>query len=197
MSRSPLTNPANDLVSDSGAVLWSFVQGEGLEFPITLEFITDPNDGYNYEAVVIEADNIAGQDAAPEAVLNGGVQDTLTVRLPTYRGDWDQAGAYNYEDVVLYNGSYYKLLSGVARVDPTTPDADPLWVAWELNIVYVQFPTTLSVNWSVSPDINSAVYGFFELRVTETGNPIFNKTWKPIRGQVEIRFSPTEAVPDV
>ena len=39
MARSRLTNTSQDLISDGGAVVWSFVKGEQLEFPITLNFI--------------------------------------------------------------------------------------------------------------------------------------------------------------
>jgi len=35
MARSRLTDPTLDLVTDAGAVLWSMVKGEQLEFPIT------------------------------------------------------------------------------------------------------------------------------------------------------------------
>ena len=52
MARSRLTETTDDLVTDSGAVLWSFVKGEQLEFPITLNFVENVTAGYAYEAVV-------------------------------------------------------------------------------------------------------------------------------------------------
>ena len=57
MARSLLTNTTNDLITDSGAVLWSLVTGEQLEFPITLNFLKDTTqkllNNYIFEAVVI------------------------------------------------------------------------------------------------------------------------------------------------
>lgn len=196
MARSDLTNPSNDIITDSGAVLWSFIMGEKLEFPIEVKFLDNITTGYSFEAVVIEAENIEGQNSQPERVLSGGVETTLTTRVPNYQGTWNAGSAYNYEDVVLYSvdGLYYKLNKGSARVDPTTPDVDPFWDETTLNILHVQFPPTLGTDWAISPQVASPVYGFFELQVTETSNPIYARIWKPMRGMVEIRFSPTEVV---
>jgi len=197
MARSRINNTTDDLITDGGAVLWSFVKGEQLELPIKLDFIADATIGYSYEAVVMEAANIEGQQQTqrPISVQSNGVEDTLVVRVPTYRGTWDPPQAYNKEEVVLYNGTYYKLLNGAARINSTAPNLDPLWEETALNRIYVQFPETLANNWAVNPLVNSPVYGFFELRVTEPANPVFVKTWKPVRGMVEILFSPTHLVP--
>jgi hypothetical protein len=198
MARSQLTSTSNDLTSDSGGVLWSFVQGEQLEFPVLLNFVEDATTfGYQYEAVVVEALNIALSGDRPTTIKPGGVQTKLVVRIPTNRGTWQAVQAYNQEEVVKYGIKYYKLLSGAARVNSTTPDLDPLWFETTLNKVYIQFPKTLGATWSVQPAIGSNTYGFFELRVTEPTNSVFTKTWKPVRGMVEVQFSPTELVPDV
>ena len=53
----------------------------------------------------------------------------------------------------------------------------------------------LGNDYQVQPSVAGSTYGFFELRVTEPANPIFARTWKPIRGMVEIQFSPTDIVP--
>jgi hypothetical protein len=201
MARSRITDTRQDLITDGGAVLWSIVQGEQLEFPVTLNFVEDasvkPNNNYIYEAVVIEAANIVGQTERPTEVQTNGVQTRLFVRLPIYVGVWNSNSAYNKEEVVLYSDKYYKLLGGVARTNVTTPDLDPLWEETLLNRVYIQFPVSLSTDWlSAVPKVNSPVYGFFELRVTEPNDPVFSRTFKPIRGMIEILFSPTLLVPD-
>lgn len=201
MARSRLLETTQDLMADGGSVLWSFVKGEQLEFPITLNFIEDasvkPSNNYTYEAVVVEADNVAEQTSAPGTIKNGGVQTTLFVRLPVYLGAWQAAVAYNKEDVVSYDGKYYKLIQGAGRVNATTPDLDTMWTLTALNRIYIQYPKTLASTWAVQPVVDYPVYGFFELRVTEPTDPIFTRTFKPVRGMVEILFSPTEAVVDV
>lgn len=200
MARSRLTNTSQDLIADGGAVLWSFVKGEQLEFPITLNFVEDASvkasNNYVYEAVVVEAANIARQIDRPTDIRQGGVQTRLFVRLPVYLGAWQAAVAYNKEDVVLYDNKYYKLVQGSGRVSSTVPTNDPLWTETNLNTIYLQYPSTLASTWSVQPVVDSPVYGFFELRVTEPQDQIFTRTFKPIRGMVEILFSPTDVTED-
>jgi hypothetical protein len=196
MARSRLLNPAIDLITDGGDVLWSFVRGEQLEFPVTLNFVENVMGGYTYEAVVVEANNAVEQTSVPTAVKPSGVTTTLTVRVPTNRGNWDSAQAYNKEEVVYYGGKYYKLLSGVAVTNSTTPNLSTNWVETTLSKVYLQFPKTLGSTWSQTPTVSTSVYGFFELRVTEPQDNIFRRTWKPVRGMVEILFSPTYSADD-
>jgi hypothetical protein len=203
MARSRLTDTNLDLITDAGAILWSMVYGEQLEFPITLNFIVDASvkptstANYNYEAVVIEAKNVAGQTDKPTLIQPSGVTTRLFVRLPVLLGAWDPSQAYNKEEVVLYSGAYYKLLSGVARTSAITPDKDTNWGATVLNKIYVQFPSTLGSTWTTKPLADSASYGFFELRVTEPVDPVFTRTFKPVRGMVELLFSPTNDTTDV
>lgn len=213
MARSRLTNTSQDLISDGGAVLWSLVKGEQLEFPITLNFIEDasinttiPSSSYyQYEAVVVEANNTLAQTDRPTTVKTGGVQTTLFVRVPYYIGIWQAQAAYNKEEVVKYENKYYKLKQGSSRVAPgaaavppaaVPPTLDPYWEETTLNKIYVQFPSTLASNWSVQAFADNAVYGFFELRVTEPVDPVFTRTFKPVRGMIEILFSPTFEVTD-
>lgn len=198
MARSRIDVTTNDLITDGGAVLWSLIKGEQLELSVTLDFIDDPNIGYTYEAVIVEGANVYGQQqrTRPTTIQTDGVQTVLTVRLPVNRGTWDADQAYNREEVVLYEGKYYKLLDGAARTSAIVPSLDPMWEATVLNRVYIQFPNTIGSDWAISPSVNSPVYGFFELRVTEPTNPIFTRTWKPVRGMVELLFSPTDIVPD-
>jgi hypothetical protein len=199
MARSKLTDVSNDLISDIGGILWSFIKAEQLEFPVTLSFLENAAAGYTYEAVIVEALNVAGQtrEQKPTVIKPNGIQTILAVRVPTYRGNWDAAQAYNREEIVFYATKYYRLKSGVARTNATTPNLDPFWVESINNKVYLQFPSTLGSTWEISPVADSPVYGFFELRVTEPADAVYRRTWKPIRGMVEILFSPTELVPDV
>lgn len=197
MARSSLTTIVDDLIEDTGSVLWSLVKGEQLEFPITLNFIEGLPTAYIFEAVIVEALNVAGQTDKPTLIKPSGVQTVLTVRKPTNRGTWDSAQAYNKEEVVLYNGLYYKLLGGAARTNVTVPSSDSTWIVTVPNKVYVQFLNTLASTWAVAPIVDCPSYGFFELRVTEPNDAIFSRTWKPVRGMVEILFSPTDIVADV
>jgi hypothetical protein len=200
MARSRLTNTTQDLIADSGAVLWSFVKGEQLEFPVTLNFVEDASvkssNNYVYEAVVVEAANVLNQADRPTNIQPNGIQTRLFVRLPVYLGTWQSVQAYNKEEVVLYNNKYYKLVQGSARTSATLPTVDPLWTETTLNTIYLQYPSTLASTWSVQPTVDSPVYGFFELRVTEPTDPVFTRTFKPVRGMVEILFSPTDVTPD-
>jgi hypothetical protein len=117
--------------------------------------------------------------------------------VPELVGTWSSVDAYTQAEVVLYNNKYYELSSGIARVSAITPDLDPMWSETTLNKVYIQFPSSLGSSWGVQSSVGYPVYGFFELRITEPANPIFRKTWKPVRGMVEILFSPTDEVLDV
>ncbi len=196
MARSKITLVTDDLVSDSGSVLFSFVKGEQVEFPVQLNLVQDVTiPGFEFEAVVVEAENVSGQPDKPASVKTDGVQTVLGVRIPTYLGVWSNATTYNYEDVVKHGTLYYKLISGVNYLSATSPDQDPAhWVETALNILYVQFPSSLGATYAVQPLPSSQVYGFFELRVTEPNNAVYRRTWKPVRGMVEIHFSPTDAV---
>jgi hypothetical protein len=203
MARSRLIDPQLDIVSDPGAVLFSMVIGEQLEFPITLSFITDasnksPNsNNYKYEAVVIEANNVQGQSTEPTTIKPSGVQTTLFVRIPFYAGQWTGSvgQVFNKEDVVLYNGVYYKKLTASSTAT-IAPDLNPtVWEVTALNKIYVRFPKDLGTTWTVAPTITSNTYGFFELRVTEPGAS-FPRTFKPVRGLIELLYSPTSAVTD-
>ena len=196
MARSRLLDPTNDIITDSGDILFSFVKGEQLEFPVTLNFVEDVTIGYTYEAVVVEGDNSESQLIRPVNVKFNGIVTLLNVRVPTNRGTWDAAQAYNREEVVLYNGKYYKLLAGVAVTNEVTPLVSTNWLETTLNKVYLQFPKTLASTWLQQATVSTPVYGFFELRVTEPQDNIFIRTWKPVRGMVEILFSPTYSAND-
>lgn len=69
MARSKITNQSIQLQNDNGAVLWSFIDGEQQEFPVTLKFLTNI-DGYNFEAVLIEGLN-TGNGRVPKMAQIG------------------------------------------------------------------------------------------------------------------------------
>lgn len=219
MARSRLIDPTLDLISDPGSILLSLVMGEQLEFPVTLSFINDATlkipaaANYIYEAVVVEADNTTGQVSTPTVIKTGGVQTRLYVRIPVYIGVWTATNSYSKEEIVQYagNSKYYKLLAGVNVIDSTPPPSSSLWEETVLSKIYVQFPKELGVGgtagldnpmtvktytaWSVQPTVASSVYGFFELRVTEPGS-VFPRSFKPVRGLIELQYSPTTTVTD-
>jgi hypothetical protein len=192
MARSKLTATTTDIITDGGSVLWSIVRGEQLEFPVTLTFIDDvTKPGYIWEAIVVEGLNVAGQRSPPTAVHPAAVATQLVVRIPVVIGKYTATTAYTRENVVTWEGKAYRLFAGVASY-PGVPGVDPLWIETTLNIIYLQFPASLAAGWELQPTVADSIYGFFELRVTEPVQNIFSRTWKPVRGMVEILFSPTE-----
>ena len=193
MSRSKITQRTISVETDTGAVLFSLVQGEQIESTITLDFLTNVG-GYEFEAVVMEALNVVGLDAVPVVARPGGVNTPLNVRVPPYTGAWNGASSYNKDDVTLYAGIYYKLISGVSRVNATIPSGDGLWEVYIPNKIYVQWPSTMASDWAVAPTPEVPVQGFFELSVREPSGVTFRRLWKVIRGMVEISYSPTYLV---
>jgi hypothetical protein len=196
MARATITSTSNDAITDGGSVLWSLVQGEQLEFPVVLDFLKIASVDYVYEAVVIEADNQTGDGVVPSTAKPGGKTATLTVRVATDRGTWSAGNSYNTDDMVLYNGIYYKLSYGVARVSATLPSSDSTWEVYLPNTVFIQVPSTLSTSpaWAVQPTVEDPIYGFFELSVQEPVTVSFRKTWKPLRGLIQFNYSPTYLV---
>jgi hypothetical protein len=194
MARTKITTTSDDLIDDSGNILWSTIQGEQLEFPVTLSFIELLTDNYTLEAVVIEALN-DGSGIRPTTIEPSGVQNTLNIRRPVNRGTW-AAGTADYvvNDYVLHNGLYY-ILESVDSVG-VAPDTDTAWSEYALNTVYIQFTSDLSLTYTIQPSVDKPVYGFFELSVQEPATAgLLQRVWKPARGLVEFLFSPTHLVP--
>ena len=197
MARTPITASSIDLNSDDGSVLLSFVQGEQLEYAITLNFLTNAGAGYIYEAVVMEGLNEGAGDIPTQARV-GGRKAQLRVRVPVERGLWQPANPYSREDVVSYNNLYYKRRAGFNVVDNGVPSASPSWERYVPNKVFVQFPEELTITpaWTPQPTAEHAIYGFFELSVREPSGGPFQRVWKPIRGLLKFDFSPTHLVTD-
>jgi len=55
-------------------------------------------------------------------------------------------------------------------------------------------PSSLTNEWATQPTPDKPVYGFMDVEVQDTGLGNLQQIWKPIRGLIEIRFSPTEQV---
>jgi len=54
-------------------------------------------------------------------------------------------------------------------------------------------PETLGSDWLVQPTPNKPSYGFIDLEIRDTGIGSRQQVWKPFRGLIEVRYSPTEA----
>lgn len=194
MARKFITNVTTDLQDDSGNVLFSIIQGEQLEFPVTLSFLENASQAYEYECVIMEALNVAAQTGPPIVAKPGGVVDILTVWTPPWKGEWSAVTSYSRDDLVLYGTVYYIRLIGADEISATPPNSDPNWTAYVPNVVYIRFPETLSNNWSFQPTTESNIYGFIELRVEEPFGGRYPRTWKPLRGMIEFLYSPTHLV---
>jgi len=196
MARSLLNEIKQDLIDDSGSVLWSIITGEQLEFPVEVDFLESVLDGYEFECVIVEALNTVKQEEYPTDIRPAGAQTTLDLRLPNLIGSWDANVAYNNEDVVSFGVDFYKLVASNGYINSVSPADDDNWVITTMNTLYVQFPSTLTSDWELHATANYPVYGFFELRVTEPNTSIYRRTWKPVRGLMQFLFSPTHIVPD-
>lgn len=53
-------------------------------------------------------------------------------------------------------------------------------------------PENLIAGWTVQPSPDKPVYGFIDLEIRDTGVGTRQQVWKPFRGLVEVRYSPTE-----
>ena len=188
MARSRLIDTSQDLIQDGGAVLFSFVQGEQVEYPVNLDFLPGVLTQYTIRAVIVEAANVAAQTDRPGLIQPAGKRTILVVRNTSYVGAWNSGSNYTQDDVVLYNNKYWLRLVGAN--DGLDPVASPLWTESARNRVFVQIPSTVSIDWAVKPIVNSPVYGFIELEVRENAGG-FPRTWKPVRGMIELLFSPT------
>jgi len=206
-------------------VLWSFVLGEQLEFPVQLGFVIGYSwaNALNFEATVVEGDNLGDGSVPTGVAVNAKTHKVIVEKLraptqwvaslvPYVFGDTvyfthpaDGAGIYRFTD----NESLLKTGDGTSYLDPA---ADTSWEKVTGNEVYLRFPgipdvgeatpvvlsgittTGVGAEWAVKPTPTANVYGFFELRVTENMNGSgFPRTWKPLRGLVELLYSPTLA----
>jgi hypothetical protein len=62
------------------------------------------------------------------------------------------------------------------------------------NIFEIVIPETLIDTWVTTPEPDQPIYGYLELEVADIGVGVEKLIWKPLRGLVQVRYSPTEAV---
>ena len=62
------------------------------------------------------------------------------------------------------------------------------------NIFEIVIPETLIDTWVTTPEPDQPIYGYLGLEVADTGVGVEKMIWKPLRGLVEVRYSPTEVV---
>lgn len=55
-------------------------------------------------------------------------------------------------------------------------------------------PKTLGFNWLHQPQPDKPTYGFIDIEIQDSGVGDAQQIWKPFRGLIEIRYSPTEEV---
>ena len=195
MARGNITAAKQDIIDDDGSILLSLIQGEIIEWEITLDFVELLTPSYVFEAVIIEGAN-DGAGSKPSSAEPAGIESTLTTRIAVLNGageTWNSGTTYLYGEYVLHVGIYY-----YAHGDPTValdPPSDPdNWEVFTRQRVWIQFTGPLADSYAVQPGVDNPVYGFFELRVTEPTNAVFTRTWKPTRGLIEFRYSPTHLV---
>jgi len=87
--------------------------------------------------------------------------------------------------------------SGVKPTDPqaggaviTLPIIDATPTDNQFDIV---IPQTLITTWNTTPEPDKPIYGFIGLEIQDTASGNAQQIWKPMRGLVEVLYSPTEA----
>lgn len=184
MARSRIVDPTDDLVTDTGSILFSLIQGEQLELPVVLEGLEQPAAGYLITATLREAANVALQTSPPDMEKVGGVLDTLTVRVPPYIGAWQTVFNYNEGDLVSYQGEYYICIVAGSGAETNTAS----WETIHPGTAFIRFTSLLSTDWDVQPTASTHTYGFLEVKAEETTGA-FARVWKPIRGMVQYQYT--------
>ena len=57
----------------------------------------------------------------------------------------------------------------------------------------IVIPQTLIATWNTTPEPDIPIYGFIGLEIQDTASGNNQQIWKPMRGLVEVLYSPTEA----
>ena len=57
----------------------------------------------------------------------------------------------------------------------------------------IVIPSTIIDTWTTTPEPDQPIYGFIGLEIADTGTGNAQQVWKPMRGLLEVRYSPTEA----
>jgi len=61
------------------------------------------------------------------------------------------------------------------------------------NLFKIVIPETLIDSWEQQPSPNGPVYGFIGLEIDDGGVGTAKQVWKPLRGLIEVLYSPSEA----
>jgi hypothetical protein len=196
MARDKINSGATDVTEGASSVLVSLVQGEQLELPVILDIFPIATNAYTFLCKTIEADN-DGTGNIPTAMKASPVKLQLQVRIPNNGvapTDYVANTSYPKEAVVKYANLYYRQATNNNYTIPVgyNPSTDPNWIEHDPKTVYIQFPSGLSTGYLPQPSVVAPVYCFMELEVTDVNTSIYIRTWKPVRGMVQILFSPTE-----
>ena len=91
--------------------------------------------------------------------------------------------------------------NSVLGTKPTVPASTPVITTLPVidtditdNSFSIVIPQNLIASWGASPLPNLPVYGFFGIEIADTGVGDAQQIYKPVRGLVEVLYSPTEAV---
>jgi hypothetical protein len=85
-------------------------------------------------------------------------------------------------------GSYPSAVQSNGIIDEL-PLLDPITTNNKITLV---LPKSLSLNWTIQPTPENPVYGFIEVSIKDSGNNAAQQIWKPFRGLVEVKYSPTK-----
>jgi len=62
------------------------------------------------------------------------------------------------------------------------------------NVIVVVIPQDLIATWAQAPTPGNPVWGFLGIEIADAQTGSAQQIWKPVRGMVEVLYSPTEAV---
>jgi hypothetical protein len=84
------------------------------------------------------------------------------------------------------------LIPGTARDTPVVTTLPILDTTPTDNIFDIVIPQDLVDTWNTFPAPDKPIYGFIDLEIADTGVGNNQQIWKPMRGLIEVRYSPTE-----
>lgn len=80
-----------------------------------------------------------------------------------------------------------------ARAAPSITTLAVIDADTEDNTFKIVIPEDLIATWAIKPEPNSPAYGFIGLEIDDGGVGVNKQVWKPLRGLVEVLYSPSEA----
>jgi hypothetical protein len=84
------------------------------------------------------------------------------------------------------------LIPETARETPVVTTLPILDTTPTDNIFDIVIPQDLVDTWNTFPAPDKPIYGFIDLEIADTGVGNNQQIWKPMRGLIEVRYSPTE-----